>query len=84
MLVEMGVAVPADEECAIKAGMSHEAIRAAQNAYERLAHGIAPEDFAKFDAGEIAGYNPDGSYIPGPNAKSEITDATEPEDEEDQ
>ncbi len=83
MLVEMGVAVPADAECAEAAGMSPEMIRAAQKAYNRLALGIAPEDFDKFDAGEIAGYNPNGSYIPGPNAKPEQPAITEPDEDED-
>lgn len=67
MLVRQGCAVPADEDCAIRAARSPEQQRAAQYAYERLSRGIHPEDFANYDAGYIAGYNPDGSYIPGPN-----------------
>ena len=68
LLVGMGVAIPADEECARRAGMTEAQMAAAQHAARRLAAGIHPDDFAKFDAGEIAGYEPDGSYKPGPNA----------------
>lgn len=66
-LVQQGCAVAADEECAKRANRSPQQIEAAQHAYERLNKGIHPEDFDKFDAGMILGYQPDGSYIPGPN-----------------
>lgn len=49
-------------------GMTRPQIDAAIKAAERVAAGIHPDDFSRFDSGEIAGYNPDGSYIPGPNA----------------
>jgi hypothetical protein len=68
-LVQMGVAVPGDEKCAVAAGMSDAQIAAAQQAAERLRRGIHPSDFAAFDAGLMAGYNGDGSHIPGPNAQ---------------
>ncbi len=84
MLVEMGCAVPADDECAKACGMTPEMIRAAMKAYERLALGIHPDDFEKFDAGEIAGYNSDGSCKPGPNAKPQRSTLplSDPDDEE--
>ena len=71
-LVQMGVAEPADEECAMRANRTPEQMAAAAHAYTRTAAGIHPEDFVKYDAGEIVGYNSDGSYIPGPNAPGEI------------
>jgi len=73
-LVEMGCAVPADEECQIACGMSPEDIRAAMKAQEKVSLGIYPTDYEKFDAGEIVGYNPDGSYKPGPNWKAPAAD----------
>jgi hypothetical protein len=67
--VRMGTAEPADDECRVKAAMTPEQMRAAQHAYERANRGILPRDFAAFDRGEIAGYAPDGSVIPGPAAE---------------
>lgn len=67
-LVRLGVAVPADEECAARAKMSQERIEKALHAADRVAAGIHPEDYELFDSGRILGYNPDGSYITGPNA----------------
>lgn len=67
-LVRLGAAVPADEECEKAANMSPEQMSAAQHAQIRATKGIVPEDFAAFDRGEMSGYNPDGSWIPGPNA----------------
>lgn len=67
-LIGHGVAIPADDECRVRAGMTEKQMAEAQYAAKRLAAGIHPEDFDRYDAGEILGYNPDGSYIPGPNA----------------
>lgn len=67
-LVQHGVALPADEECAAAADRTEEQLAAAQRAYERVSRGIHPDDYALFDAGVIAGYEDDGSYKPGPNA----------------
>lgn len=77
MLVRMGCAVPADDECEKAASMTNGQKQQAQHAYKRLERGIAPEDFAAFDSGEMLGYNPDGSWIPGPNFTS-----TEDDDDE--
>jgi hypothetical protein len=66
-LVQMGVAIPADDECREAAGMTPEQIRAAKHAYGRLLAGIRPEDYGLYDRGVITGYNPDGSYKLGPN-----------------
>jgi hypothetical protein len=66
-LVRQGIAIPEDDECRDRANMSNEGMRAAQHAYGRLAAGIAVDDYAAYDAGYLSGYNPDGSWIPGPN-----------------
>lgn len=67
-LVQMGVAVPADEECTKAAGMTDQKMKAAQFAQRRTAKGIHPDDFDAYGAGQMDGYYPDGSQIPGPNA----------------
>lgn len=66
-LVRQGAALPIDDECREAAGMDAEQMASAQRAYERLSAGIDPEDFELYDAGVIVGYNPDGSFKPGPN-----------------
>ena len=66
--VRMGVAVPADEECGVKANMTEHQQKVVQHAQRRVSKGIAPEDYAAFDAGEMIGYFPDGTARPGPNA----------------
>ncbi len=66
-IVRMGQAEAADPECAKAAGQTPEQFAAAVHAAKRLAAGIAPEDFAKFDGGEITGYDADGNYVKGPN-----------------
>ncbi len=67
MLVQMGVARPADDGCAKRARMTPLMQIAAEKAYERVNAGIHPEDFELFDAGVILGYEPNGDYKPGPN-----------------
>lgn len=79
-LVQHGCALPADEECETRANMGAEQLTAAQMAYERLRHGIHPDDFALYDAGIIEGYNDDGSYKPGPKA-AEHPEVFEEEDD---
>jgi len=79
LLVLNGDAEPADEECDQRTGFSgwsDERKQAVLKHRERMAAGIHPDDFDAYDRGEIAGYNPDGSAIPGPNV---IPD--EPEEE---
>lgn len=78
-LVQQGVAVAIDEECRHAANRTSEQLVAAQYAYERLSRGIHPEDFERYDRGEIVGYNPDGSYVPGPNAQTFDDDAADDE-----
>ena len=80
LLVRQGCAEPADDACAKRASRTPEQQRAAQFAYERLSRGIHPEDFEKYDAGYISGYNPDGSYLPGPNW-AQMPQETEDDDE---
>lgn len=78
LLVQLGVAEPADDECSKAAGMTQEMMMRAQHAQERTSRGIVPDDFELYDQGKILGYNPDGSYIRGPNWD------TEPEEEEEE
>lgn len=66
-LVRMGVAIPADEACAIRARMTEPQMLAAQHAQELLARHIEPEDGDLFDAGVILGVDGNGDFIPGPN-----------------
>ena len=55
--------------------------REAQHASIRLAAGIHPDDFPLYDAGVIVGYNPDGTYMPGPNWHLMPDDTEDDEDE---
>jgi hypothetical protein len=66
-LVRQGVAIPADEECEQRAGVTPEEMAVAQSAYERVSKGIHPDDYALFDSGVIVGYDAEGNYLPGPN-----------------
>lgn len=79
-LVRQGVAESADAECELKTARSPEQLAAAQYAYERQSRGILPEDFGRYDRGEILRMRPDGTYEPGPNAPVE-TDEDEDDDE---
>ena len=81
MLVRMGVAEPHDEECLQRAAMTPEQAREAQHAARRVTAGISPEDFPLYDAGIITGYNPDGSYVPGPNWDQMPQDQDDEDDE---
>lgn len=74
ILVKMGVAEPADDECAQAAGLSPTQMAAAQHAQERVRLGIHPDDYEAFDSGIMAGYNPDGSFKPGPNYADHIVE----------
>jgi hypothetical protein len=68
-LVQMGVAVPADPECTVAAGMTSQQMEAAQRQQELLAKGIEQDDYQRYLDGEILGYDEDGNDIPGPNYK---------------
>ncbi len=83
MLVRMGVAVPADDECTRAANMSEEQLTAAQKAYPRLEAGITQEDLAAYDAGLMTGYDNEGDWIPGPNAPDDAEDLELDDDDED-
>jgi hypothetical protein len=67
-LVQQGIAEPADEECAKQANMTEAAWRKAVRHHARLRAGIHPDDFGAWERGEMVGYNPDGSWKPGPNS----------------
>ncbi len=77
--VQMGVCEAVDDECIKRANMTPKKMAAAVFAYERTNRGIHPDDFRKYNDGELVGYNADGSDIPGPNAVPEDED----EDDED-
>lgn len=81
-LVRFGVAIPADEACRLRAFMTPQMIAEAQYAAERTARGISYEDFEKYDKGQILGYNPDGSYVPGPNYADLVAELEAAEEEE--
>jgi len=58
-LVQMGVAIPLDEDCRRKClalGLTQEEIADARKAYERTNLGIHPDDFEAYEAGWMAGY----------------------------
>ena len=79
-LVMMGVAVPYDSECRDKTAQTPEQVAATQHAARRLSAGIDPADFARYDSGELAGYDKNGADIPGPNAV--VADADDDEEDE--
>ncbi len=66
-LVRRGCAEPADEEGSKAANISKEKWEEAVQHYARTSAGIHPDDFAAWDRGLMRGYNPDGSWVPGPN-----------------
>ena len=68
MLVEMGVAEAVDEECRLKAPATPAQAADRQDRYRMQDAGILPEDRDAWARGWMRGYNPDGSWIPGPNA----------------
>lgn len=67
MLVRMGVAEPADEECERAARRTAEQRKRAQLHQRMVSRGIMPDDYERFINGEIEGYTIDGADIPGPN-----------------
>ena len=78
--VTCGWADPADDECDAKSGrMGRARLDAAQQAYTRVAKGIHPDDYEAFDAGEMTGYNADGSWIKGPNYVEPVEEIEEDE-----
>ena len=62
-LVMMGVAVPYDDECRDKTAQTPEQVAATQHAARRLSAGIDPADFARYDSGELAGYDKNGADV---------------------
>ncbi len=68
LLVQIGMAEAADEECEKKANRTPAQLNQARYEYSRTKKGIHPDDYARYDAGEIDGYNGDGTTKPGPNA----------------
>ena len=68
LLVQLGAAEPLDDECRAAAGMTEGELKRAQYAQLRTSRGIQPDDFEAYDSGEMIGYFPDGTPIPGPHA----------------
>lgn len=70
-LVEAMMAVPADEECALKTGkplnMTPEEEESIKRKRRHVEAGIQPEDYQAFDDGLMTGYDGNGDWIPGPN-----------------
>jgi len=61
------MAESADDECANAADRTPAQLNQARYEYSRTKKGIHPDDFARYDRGEIDGYNMDGTEKPGPN-----------------
>ena len=76
-IVLNGQAEPVDDECIARTEHALKNSAEMKVAAKELALGILPEDRPKFRAGEILGYNADGSYIPGPNWKPVTTEDEE-------
>lgn len=66
-LVALGVAEPADEECAQRVAMTPAQMKEAQRRQAMFSKGIQPEDYDRYESGEILGYDENGEDIPGPN-----------------
>ncbi len=64
--VQMGAAVPLDDECRMAAGMTDGEIDIQVQLYEAKRAGIQPEDMAAWRAGAMTGYDEEGEWIPGP------------------
>ena len=62
-LVMMGVAVPYDDECRDQTAQTPEQVAATQHAARRLSAGIDPADFARYDSGELLGYDAAGNDL---------------------
>ena len=77
MLVRMGVAEPADDECRLRSAMSTGEMKTAQRQHDMVSKGIDPNDYQRYLDGEILGYDTDGNDIPGPNYIDHDEDADE-------
>jgi hypothetical protein len=84
-LVKQACAIPADDDCRLRARMTQKKMDAAKSSYDRLMAGVSVEDYDLYDNGIIAGYNPDGSYKPGPNwdKRDEFLRAEQEEEDDD-
>ncbi len=79
VLVQTGMAEAVDDECRDKADRTPEQLQRAQYEYVRRRKGIHPDDFAKYEAGVMDGYNADGTDKPGPNFVEDDEDEEETE-----
>ena len=82
ILVRNGCAHPEDDDCRIKADMTLAKTLIAERNYPAIDKGIVPEDRKAFFAGKMDGYNPDGSWKPGPNVDAEDVDDDDNEEPE--
>lgn len=80
-LVQNGDAIPMDEECELAAGLKPEQLTVVQYNRERLARGIHPDDWEAYDKGYMVGYQPDGTWQPGPNYDAWLSEQEEEDDE---
>lgn len=84
ILVQIGCAEPADEECRKAVNRTDAQLVAAQRSYNRVRKGIHPDDFAAFDSGVMDGYDSSGKPIPGPSYVEPDEDEDEEYEEEDE
>ena len=82
-LVQNGDAIPMDEECELASGLKPSQLTVVQYNRERLAKGIAREDWEPYDKGYMVGYRPDGSWEPGPNYQQWLDERAAQEEEDD-
>ncbi len=78
LLVQLGMAESVDDECRKAVDRTPEQLKQARYEYLRTKKGIHPDDYAKYDARVMDGYNADGTDKPGPN----YVDPDEEDDEE--
>ena len=64
--VQMGAAIPLDDECRMAAGLTDDQIELQVKLYEAKLAGIQPEDMAAWKANAMTGYDENGEWIPGP------------------
>ena len=83
MLVQGGVAEPADDECETRAGLTAEEFeRAKYQGLRRELH-IHPDDHEPYRLGYMVGYNGDGSWKPGPNYDAWLAEQEQDDEEDD-
>ncbi len=72
--VHIGAAESVDDECRERVDRTPKQLASAQYEHVRTRKGIHPDDFVRYAAGEMDGYNADGTEIPGPYPVTEDED----------